>query len=322
VSARVGLLAALLTTLHPYLIWHDVHLNREILDSLLAVAVAFLTLLAAEKRSIWAAAGLGGVLGLAILGNARLAFLPLVLAGFLVWRFGLGRRAVAAVAVLLLVCAITLAPWAVRNRVALGCYAITTDSRALWKANNENTYDVLARGGWIDDVPKLPNAPLNPFEVGVLYADTGQIIPVDECAQMSQFQNLVYDFWQEHPGEKARLAWQAGGMLWNPVAVQTEGGPGAGTWLDTARDWAEPLYMVPLFVLAAAGLFLVPRLLAVLVALLLAYQTVVAMVFVGATRYRVPWDFLVILCASAALVHLAERFSLLERGARLVPRKS
>ena len=37
VDRRVGLVAALLTTLHPYLVWHDVHMNREILDHFLAV---------------------------------------------------------------------------------------------------------------------------------------------------------------------------------------------------------------------------------------------------------------------------------------------
>jgi hypothetical protein len=35
--------------------------------------------------------------------------------------------------------------------------------------------------------------------------------------------------------------------------------------------------------------------------LLLAYQTIVAVLFVGETRYRVPWDFLIALCAGAAL---------------------
>ena len=48
------------------------------------------------------------------------------------------------------------APWVIRNRVVIGCATITTDTRALWKANNPATYDVLARGGWIDDVPDLP----------------------------------------------------------------------------------------------------------------------------------------------------------------------
>jgi len=34
-SARAGLIAALISTLHPYLVWHDVHVNREILDAVL-----------------------------------------------------------------------------------------------------------------------------------------------------------------------------------------------------------------------------------------------------------------------------------------------
>ena len=35
-SRRVGVAAAFLSTLNPYLIWHDVHLNREVLDGTLA----------------------------------------------------------------------------------------------------------------------------------------------------------------------------------------------------------------------------------------------------------------------------------------------
>ena len=37
-------------------------------------------------------------------------------------------------------------PWVVRNRVQVGCFAITTDAHALWKANNINTYKTLADG--------------------------------------------------------------------------------------------------------------------------------------------------------------------------------
>jgi membrane protein implicated in regulation of membrane protease activity len=65
--------------------------------------------------------------------------------------------------------------------------------------------------------------------------------------------------------------------------------------------------MIPLYCLAIAGLFFVPRAFAVLCVLLLAYQTAVAMIFVGVTRYRVPWDFLLALLAAAALVALARR---------------
>jgi hypothetical protein len=59
--------------------------------------------------------------------------------------------------------------------------------------------------------------------------------------------------------------------------------------------------MVVLYVLALAGLFVVPRAFAVLAGLLLAYQTAAALVFVGATRYRVAWDFLLAVLAAAAI---------------------
>jgi hypothetical protein len=65
--------------------------------------------------------------------------------------------------------------------------------------------------------------------------------------------------------------------------------------------------MIPLYVLGAIGLFLVPRFFAALTVLLLGYQTLVAMLFVGETRYRVPWDFLIALLAGTAIVELARR---------------
>src|SRR5262249_6104795 len=43
-SPGIGLIAALIATLQPYLVWHDVHGNREILDQLLGVAMFALAL--------------------------------------------------------------------------------------------------------------------------------------------------------------------------------------------------------------------------------------------------------------------------------------
>src|SRR5439155_6005033 len=85
VSQRAGLIAAVVATLNPYLVWHDVHLNREILDQLLAAAIVLLTLLVTERRNLRTAALLGLVLGLAILGNTRLLVLPLVVAAYVLW---------------------------------------------------------------------------------------------------------------------------------------------------------------------------------------------------------------------------------------------
>jgi 4-amino-4-deoxy-L-arabinose transferase-like glycosyltransferase len=314
VSSTVGLIGAAITTIHPYLVWHDVHLNREILDQFLAAAIVLLTLVLTDRPRIRIAALLGLALGLGILGNVRLAALPLLVAAFVFVRIGFDRRAVWIAVTILGVAAIAVAPWLVRNRVSVGCWAVTTDGRALWKANNVNTYDTLTHGGWIDAVPPYPGAPPTPEDVFDRYRKTGVYIPVDECAQMRFFQHKAHAFWFHHPGEKAKLALLSGQMLWQPSVVETGGRPGENTWLDTLRRSSEPLFIVPLYCLALAGLFLVPRAFAVLAVLLLAYQTVVAMIFVGVTRYRVPWDFLLCILAATALVAVARRVAESRRG--------
>ena len=50
-----------------------------------------------------------------------------------------------------------------------------------------------------------------------------------------------------------------------------------------------------------------PRAFVALALLLLAYQTGAALVFVGATRYRIAWDFLLGLLATAALQWMVKR---------------
>lgn len=302
-----GLLAALAATLSPYLAWHDVHVNREILDGLLAVVLVLLTLRLGERCTLWRAGAAGAVAGLAILGNSRLAALPLVLVAFLAWRIGINRRSAVGALVLLAAAALVVTPWVVRNRVELGCFAITTDSRALWKANNAQTYDILRRGEWIDNVPNLPGAPPTPEVAGAVYRQDGRVIELDECAQMRFYQDLVVDFWREQPGEKAKLAALGTAMLWDPRVTLTEGRPGSGTWLDVARRWIVPVWFAALIGLGLYGLLLVPRPLGVLAVALLSYQTLAAMVFAGTTRYRAPWDFLLALGAAAALARLARR---------------
>jgi hypothetical protein len=63
--------------------------------------------------------------------------------------------------------------------------------------------------------------------------------------------------------------------------------------------------MITLFGLAIIGLFVLPRNFVALALLLLAYQTLIAMLFAGATRYRVPWDFLIALMAAAGIDAIA-----------------
>ena len=306
-SQRAGLVAALLTTLHPYVVWHDVHVNREVLDGLVAVALTLLAVLLAERRSWRLAAALGAVAGLAILGNARLILLPVALAAYLAWRWADARETLRAAAIIGVAAAVALAPWVVRNERQVGCYAITTDARALWKANNLHTYETLERGLWIDDVPELPGAPPSPELAAALALDRGRPFPVDECAQMELYRGEVTEFWREHPGEKAKLAAQAAGMLWNPFERAGASAEADEGFSATARRVIEPGYMLGLYVLALGGALVAGRRVAVLAGVLLGYQTLAAMVFAGTPRYRAPWDFLVALLAGIALVRLWER---------------
>ena len=293
-SRRAGTIAAILSTLNPYLVWHDVHLNREVLDQLVAAALILCTLVAADRRSAkWAAAaGLFG--GVAVLGNVRLIFIPLVVAAYFVFRSGWSRAPVA----LVVVAALTITPWVVRNKVEVGCFALTTDGRALWKANNEQTYGLLAQGKWIDDVKDPPGHPFpNPEEARDIYRQSGKKNHVDECGNQSYYQHKAWRFVRDHPGEKAKLAAQAVRMEWDPrtTASATDSGHGA------IRSLAQPLYTSFLYALALVGIFVAaPRFVGLALAVLV-YQTLAAMAFVGATRYRVPTDFLLALLAAGAI---------------------
>jgi 4-amino-4-deoxy-L-arabinose transferase-like glycosyltransferase len=312
-SARAGLVAAIVMTIQPYLVWHDVHANREILDQALGAATFLLALLAAGRRSLPLAAALGLVVGLAVLSNSRLTLLPVVLAGFLLWSRA-GWKAALAVPVL---AAVAVSPWVVRNKVEVGCFTLTTDARALWKANNVNTYETLRKGDWIDGVPDIPGRPPTPQETGDIYAATGRKVEVDECAQQSYYQHLVWEFWKDHPAEKAKLAVQATAMLWDPRVDLRSGRSEEGGSLDVLRTWFQPLYAVPLYLLALAGLFFVPPAFRALALVFIAYETAMAWIFAGTTRYRVSWDFVLALLAAAALT----RFPFAEAASRLSPRR-
>ena len=297
-AERAAVLAALIATLNPYLVWHDVHINRELLDQLVAAALFLLVLGAARAGSLWLVAATGAVGGLALLGNSRLAALPLVLAVFIAWH---RRRHVLTVVGVVLACAaLVVLPWAARNKIEVGCWAITTDGKALWKANNVNTFHTLAVGKWIDDVPPLPGAPtITPEFEKDFYAQGRPVPHVDECAQMRLYQHATFSFWRNHPGEKVKLRVQAPRMLWSPKQTRTQGGPEATA--GTLRQWIEAIWAIPIYLLALLGLFVVPRRFAALALTFLAYNTAAAWLFAGATRYRVSFDFVLALLAGAAI---------------------
>jgi hypothetical protein len=308
-SARWAAAAAIVATLQPYLVWHDVHVNREIIDQLCAAALVLLTLLVAERPTRLRAAGLGVVTGLAMLGNSRLVFVPVLCVVWLAFRLPRTRATVVTCTLMLAAAGIAVTPWLVRNKVSVGCWAITTDGRALWKANNPQTYDLLSSGKWIDDVaPDSPRPPepghLTPEEARGRYDATNHrvVLHPDECLAMSFYEDLAWKWVTAHPTGKLKLAALSEQLYWQPTVIET-----ASSSSGTVKQVVEPVYMWAVYVLAAAGLFVAPRAFVVLALLLFAYQSLFAAIFVGATRYRISFDFLLVLLAAAAASRLAER---------------
>jgi 4-amino-4-deoxy-L-arabinose transferase-like glycosyltransferase len=310
---RGGVVAAAIATLNPYLIWHDVHVNREIVDQLVAAALVLLTLLVVERPTRWRALLLGVVSGVSMLGNTRLVFIPIVCAMYVAWRLPRLRATALVGALVLAGAAVAVAPWLVRNDVSVGCFTLTTDGRALWKANNPRTYGLLSTGQWIDNIgrhPPRPPAPgrLTPEDANGIWLRNGRALHPDECLEMRFYQHRAVDWIRKHPGDKVKLAALSAKLLWQPTVFETSDRSGAGTQLDIGRRVVEPAYMWALYALALVGLFLAPRAFVALALLLLAYQTVAALAFVGATRYRVAWDFLLALLAAATIEHAIKRF--------------
>ncbi|HET8528145.1 MAG TPA: glycosyltransferase family 39 protein [Gaiellaceae bacterium] len=305
-STRWAAAAAVVATLHPYLVWHDVHVNREIVDQLCAASLVLLTLAVADRPTLWRAGALGLVTGLAMLGNSRLVFIPILCAVYLAFRV---PRPALVCAFVLAGAAVAVAPWLVRNKVNVGCWTITTDGRALWKANNPQAYPLLSSHQWIDNVsPDSPRPPepghLTPDEAHGIYVRTqGQkVLHPDECLAMSFYEHLAWTWVREHPQEKAKLAGLSEQLFWQPNVIET-GGSSSGF----GKQVAEPAYMIALYALAAVGVVLAPRAFVVFALLLFAYQSAFAAIFVGATRYRISFDFLLAVLAAAGVARLVPR---------------
>jgi 4-amino-4-deoxy-L-arabinose transferase-like glycosyltransferase len=305
VGSRWAVLAAVLTTLHPYLVWHDVHVNREIIDQLCAAGLVLLTLLVAERATWWLAGALGIVAGLALLGNTRLVLIPLLCVAYLAVR----RVPVPLLAVVLIGAALPVVPWLVRNDVNVGCVTLTTDGRSLWKANNPQTYHLLATHQWIDNVrrdsPRPPHPGYyTPEEARGFYDRTAgkTILHPDECLAMNFYEHLAWQWVEHHPGAKLKLTALSEQLFWQPSVIETGGSSGG-----FGKQVAEPAYMIALYLLAALGLFVVARTFAWLALALFAYESLWAGIFVGATRYRVAFDFLFAVLATCAIAWLWER---------------
>ncbi len=227
VAPRAAALVAVIATLNPYLIWHDVHVNREILDQSVLAALVLAILVVVERPSPIATLAVGALLGVSILGNTRLTALPLVIAGFVAWR-GKWRPYVSAA----------------NGPGDRGSLRHTVDREergfnrlrprsppTVARSGRRTTSTPIGRwrqGKWIDDVFQPKSFPPSAQDQARIWHRRHVLVPRDECSQMHMFDHLTFTFWRNHPVEKIRLMGQATESSVEAPAHETKGRRDAG----------------------------------------------------------------------------------------------
>jgi len=278
---RAGVCAGVVLALYPPLIANDV----VVLVESIAVLLTFATVLfLIDGRTVPA----GVALGLLMLDRASAQWLVVVIAGWVLWRFG-WQHAVRLVVVALVVAA----PWIVRNAVQVGGPALVATNGF----NLNATYSNEARqssDGFVDAY----------FDsrFGGMRTEAVSEVDLDRRLRQNAWRDL-----REHPARILHVArvnfehWFELGPGRNRNAERQDGRN------LTVRQWTLPAY----YLITVAGLFALVRArraaAAQLLALTAAYFTVVCVLSIAVPRLRSIFDGCVALGAGIALAWAIER---------------
>lgn len=300
-GSPVGRLAGWLVACDPLLVFFSAYLLTETTFAVTLLLAMLATVLWIKTPRAGRALGAGLLWGLATLTRPTALLLPPLLALWAWAPLGLlvaPRERAKQLALLGLGLALVVAPWTLRNAAALGAFVpVTTgQGRALLDSNNPIAWnDPALRGNAITVYQREPYA--SEFR-------GRSEVEVDRRATA-----LALAFLRENAARFPEAALAKVSRLWR---VSREGGT-TGAWLPEGSALAplarllDPLLLwsVPLFALALAGLVATwrgARRLFQSVALVpVVYFTLLATVYWGALRVRVPFEPLVALYAAVGL---------------------
>jgi 4-amino-4-deoxy-L-arabinose transferase-like glycosyltransferase len=312
-SRGVGVIAGWLAAIHPLLVFFSGYLLTET-TFVAAVLVAMLATVSWIKTPRPSrAAGAGLLWGVAALTRPTALLLPPLVALWAWAPLGLivtPRDRVRQIALLLAGLVIAVAPWTVRNAIVLRAFVpVTTGGgHALLDSNNDIVWnDPALRGGALSVVLREP------------YASRlrGRSEPAadHECARMArEFLFAHVRDWPVMAGAKLARFWRLNAESATSGTWRRRGGP-----LDLLVRLADPLLVWSLVTwpFAIGGIVVMMRgsrrLYQALVPLTVLYFTLLAVVYWGALRTRIPAEpFLVLL--SAAGMDAAWRWTRLRRA--------
>ncbi|GEM_PF-451651 len=163
VGRRAALVGAFIMACYPYTFYHYTQYYHTFLQSFFLLLVLWCVLRLDETRKYSRAVAAGFAIGvLAYVQGTILPATPLI-SLWILWRFWPDwKRAVLSIGIMAICAAALIAPWTYRNWVVFHrVIPLTTDlGHALFKANNENIYELTKRGypqEIIEDVPSSTN---------------------------------------------------------------------------------------------------------------------------------------------------------------------
>lgn len=324
---RVGLLAGVLYALYPYLIFQNLTLIDTPLFMTLLYASALALVVLRERESFdtgtaLVAVGGGIVFGLALLTRPVIA--PLAICALLWFLFRLnGRQTLARLAIFGIAGLVVLMPWFARNYVVYQAFVPVANNSGMnfWFGNSRFTIPFLRAGyhtQWA--TPDQPVSADTRIGSGQLFAQSMDFLRQNpgQIPELLWVKFLAYwsinVFPARNPPPQTQLQLDANG---NVIAVPNASGLSAA---DPVTVYAQPLfdqigrtihilYFGTLFVLALIGIALTVRQwrLVSWLWLIQISMTAVYVIFIPATRYRVPTDPLLFLFSAYAIVAILIR---------------
>ncbi len=350
VDRRAALLGGFLMACYPYTFYHYTQFYHTFLQSFFLLLVVWLVLQLGKLKLLRYAIGAGVAIGaLAYVQGTILPVTPFIAlwVGWQLWPDG--KRALLFVAIMGICAAALIAPWTYRNwKVFHEFVPLTTDlGHALFKANNENIYEITQRGypqEIIEDVPsstsrfykqyRLPAyletdlKAAGVFRESVLWTEWHPREPngdVKTCAELGALNEYEFNqYWMTKTREQWRDRW--GWDVWRlPLQkIKTFWSPGLFPFIKTGAPWsfagsAWKEWGARMAVLVTTGIVIILGLLGWCIQLVKKQRTAwligsIFLVFTllhalvaGYTKYRIPLDHLLAPYATYVLVCAGKR---------------
>jgi len=317
---QAGYLAATFMSLYPYIVFHDVHVNRTVLATTFVLLAALFSLRLGDHQRYGDAAGLGLAIGAGTLTEGPLMVATPLLLLWIGWKLRWKALEVIKItACVALFATMVVLPWTVRNYSIFHQWVfISTDGgRAFWKTHSPSSYKVITdlklaadEVAFLDTDPVIVRGREEAGEIEkdrIYYEEAWKFILDNPAVTFQQMLFNLYSFWH------IRITPQNTNSFEEMIKSD---------FMAFVREWSYTLSYTPLLLLAIFGVYKTfgsSKEDLVLLFAFFAAGSVVAMMFSGITRYRIPFDPLLATLAAGGMQVLWEKIPMEIRERYSIP---